>query len=59
MTLMCAKKMRPSIVYTPFINPNDGDFVFVKLHNPSLFPIRMEKMQANVVKDEENTFKKR
>jgi hypothetical protein len=50
------KNMRPSIAYTSFINLNDGDFVFVKLHDPSLFPIRMGRVQGDVVKDVENTF---
>jgi len=52
------KNMRPSIAYTPFINLNDGDFVFVKPHDSSFFRIRMGRVQGDVVKDEENTFLK-
>jgi hypothetical protein len=52
------KNMKPLIAYTPFINLNDRDFFFVKLHDLSLFPNQMGKMQGDVVKDEENTFLK-
>jgi hypothetical protein len=31
------KNMKPSIAYTLFKNLNDGDFVFVKPHDLSLF----------------------
>ncbi len=33
------KNMKLSIVYTLFKDFNDGDFVLVKLHDLSLFPI--------------------
>jgi len=31
------KNMRASLVYTPFRDLNDGDFVFIKLHDPIIF----------------------
>jgi len=46
--------MKPSTTYTSFRHVNDGDFVFVKLHDPSLVPIWMGKTKGDVVKDEES-----
>jgi hypothetical protein len=52
------KNMRPSTVYTLFKDFNDGDFVFIKLHDHDLVPIWMGKTQGDVVKNEESAFLK-
>jgi len=39
---------------TPFKNLNDGDFVFVRLHDPGSILVWMGKVQGYVLKDENN-----
>jgi hypothetical protein len=46
--------MRPSIVYSSFKNLKDGDFVFVRLHDPGPVLVWMGKIQGDVLKDEDN-----
>ncbi len=50
------KNMWPSLVCTLFRDLNDGDFVLVRLHDPSLVPILMWIAQGDFVKDEESAF---
>ncbi len=46
--------MRPSIAYTLFRDLNDGDFVFVRSHDPSFVLVWMGRAQGDVMKDEKN-----
>jgi hypothetical protein len=47
--------MKPLLVYTLFKDLNVGDFVFLRLHNPNLIPPWMERIEGEVVKDEESS----
>ncbi len=43
-------------MYTLFRDLNDGDFVFVRLHDLALVHVQMGITQGDVVKDEESEF---
>jgi hypothetical protein len=48
--------LKPAPTYTPFRNLNNGDFVFVSLHDPFLVPVLLGRTQSDVVKDDQNEF---
>jgi hypothetical protein len=41
---------------TLFKDLNDGHFVLIRLHDPSLVPFWMGKAQGDVMRNEENAF---
>ncbi len=46
-----AKNLEPFQAYTPFQDSNNGDFVFVRPHDPLLILVWMGRTQCSVVKD--------
>jgi hypothetical protein len=48
--------MRPLTTYMPFKDLNVGDFVFMKLHDPNLVPLRMGRVKGDVIKDEKSEY---
>ncbi len=48
--------MGPSTIYTMFRDLNDGDFVFVSVHDHVFVLVWMGKTQGDVVKGEHNEF---
>ncbi len=48
--------MKLSITYTSFRDLNDGHFVLIKPHDPSLILVWMGRAQSDVVKYEESAF---
>jgi len=50
------KNMKPLTTYTPFIDLNVRNFVFVKPYDPNLVPIWMGKVEGDVNKDEESEY---
>jgi hypothetical protein len=50
------KNPRPLITYMRFKNLNVGDFVLMRLHHLDLVPLRMGRMEGNVIKDEESEY---
>jgi hypothetical protein len=48
------KNLKPAPTYTPFKNLNNGDFVFVRLHDPFLVHVLLGKTQSGFVKDNQN-----
>ncbi len=50
------KNLKPFPTYTPFKDFNNGDFVLVRPHDPFLVHVWMERIQCDVVKDEQNEF---
>ncbi len=51
-----SKNLKPLIAYTPFINFNVGDIVFMRLHDPNLVSLWMKRAKGDVIKDEENEY---
>jgi hypothetical protein len=50
------KNLKLAPAYTPLKNFNNGDFVFVKLHDPFLVLVWSRKTHSDVVKDDQNEF---
>jgi hypothetical protein len=48
------KNLKLDPTYTPFRDLNNGDFVFVKLHDLFLVPIWLGRTQRDVIKDDQN-----
>jgi hypothetical protein len=48
--------MKPLTTYTPFIDLNVENFVFVKPYDPNLVPLWMGKVKGDVIKDEKNEY---
>jgi hypothetical protein len=50
------KNLKLAPVYTLLRNFNNGDFVFVRLHDPFLVLVWSRKTHRDVVKDDQNEF---
>jgi hypothetical protein len=50
------KNLKLVPAYTPLRNLNNGNFVFVRLHDPFLVLVWSRKTHSDVVKDDQNEF---
>jgi hypothetical protein len=50
------KNLKLGPAYTPFRDLNNGDFVFMRLHDLFLLPIWLGRTQSDVIKDYQNEF---
>jgi len=57
MHLYCGhENLKLTPAYTSFEDINNGDFVFVRPHDPFLVLVWMGKTQSDVIKDDQNEF---
>jgi hypothetical protein len=48
--------LKSAPAYTLFKHFNNGDFIFMRLHDPLLVLVWLGKTQSDVVKDDQNEF---